>query len=74
MAKSNLKRRNWKLYYAGQLNKLDDLQLLNDTFLKMSYSQKFVETWKLTESLIELQGRNPNELRLDRTTLIIKRI
>jgi|688.fasta_scaffold842074_2 hypothetical protein len=72
MTKNN--KRKWKLYYAGKLADLDELKLLQDTFLKMSYSQKFIETWKLTESLIELQGRNPNELRLDRTTLIVKRI
>jgi len=62
------------MYYAGKLEDVDEFEIFYNSIYQMSYAKKFKETWKLTETLIKLQGRSRNELRLDRTTLILKRI
>jgi len=67
-------RRTFKLYYAGKLQDADEFEIFYKSIYAMSPARKFIETWKLTETLIKLQQRNPDELRLDRTTLILKRI
>ncbi len=67
-------KQRMKLYYAGQLEKVDEFEVFYNSIYQMSPAKKFVETWKLTETLIKLQGRSRNELKLDRTTLILKRI
>jgi hypothetical protein len=64
----------FKLYYAGKLKDADEFEVFYKSIYQMSPARKFIETWKLTETLIKLQQRNPDELRLDRTTLILKRI
>lgn len=63
-----------KLYYAGKLKEVDEFDVFYNSVYQMSPAKKFIETWKLTETLIKLQGRSRNELKLDRTTLILKRI
>jgi hypothetical protein len=67
-------RKGYELYYAGKLEDADPAEIFFKSTYKLSYAEKFVQTWKLTETLIKLQNRNPDELRLDRTTLILKRI
>ena len=68
------KKRGLTLYYAGKLEDADEFEIFYNSIYQISPAQKFKETWKLTETMIKLQGRNPNELKLDRTTLILKRI
>lgn len=66
--------RRFKLYYAGKMGEADEFKIFEESTYRLSMAQKFIETWKLTETMIQLQGRNPDELRLDRTTIIIKRL
>lgn len=63
-----------KLYYSGRMSEVDEFEIFYKSIYQLSKEQKFIETWKLTETMIQLQGRNPDELRLDRTTLIVKRL
>ncbi len=65
--------RKYKLYYAGKMDHADEFDIFLKSTYRLTPAQKFIETWKLTETMIKLQGRNPDELRLDRTTLILKR-
>lgn len=67
-------RKGYQLYYAGKLEDADPHEIFLNSTYKLSYAEKFIETWKLTETLIKLQNRSLDELRLDRTTLILKRI
>ena len=71
---SRKKQKKFKVYYAGKLEDLDEFELFYNSIYQMTPEQKFIETWKLTETMIKLQGRNKNELRLDRTTLVLKPI
>lgn len=63
-----------RLYYAGLAKDADAFDIFYQSTFQMSYAEKIIETWKLTETMIQLQQRDPNELRLDRTTLIIRKI
>jgi hypothetical protein len=67
-------RKGYQLYYAGKLQDADPSEIFFNSTYNLSHAEKFIQTWKLTETLIKLQNRNPDELRLDRTTLILKRI
>jgi hypothetical protein len=72
--KKQSKKSKYKLYYSGKLSDINEFDIFYKSLYQMSKEQKFIETWKLTETMIQLQGRNPDELRLDRTTLILKRL
>lgn len=67
-------RSKYRLYFAGKLQEADEFEIFYNSVYKLSPATKFKETWKLTETLIKLQQRSSDELRLDRTTLILKRI
>lgn len=68
------RQKKYTLYYAGPLKEVDEDEVFFKSLYKMSPAQKMIETWQLTETSILLQNKDPNELRLDRTTLILKRI
>lgn len=72
--KSSSSKKGFQLYFAGKMADLDEEELFFQSFFKLSPEVKIRETWALTELAVKLKGKDPNELRLDRTTLILKRI
>jgi hypothetical protein len=67
-------KEKYELYYAGKIEDLDEFEVFYNSTYRMSPEKKFIETFRLTETMLELQGRSKDELRLDRTTLVLKRI
>ena len=66
-------RHKFELYFAGRMDQADEDEIFFQSVSGLSPGQRFIETWRLTETMMKLKGRDLDELRLDRTTLILKR-
>ena len=66
-------KRSVKLIFKG---KLEDFSLTDSVayWQSRTAAERLGAVWELTKTAVQLKGGNINELRLDRTVAVIKRI
>jgi hypothetical protein len=62
-----------KLIYKGTLEDMDLDHIYAESFALLSPEQRLNEAWELVKNYWLSKGKSVNELRLDRTVMLIKR-
>ena len=74
MAKKSRKAKKFKIIYSGPLDKCDDDLVFAQSFYTMTPAEKFKASWEMVVHAWKLKGKPLDELRLNRTTSVLKKI
>jgi len=67
-------KRNFQIIYNGSLENLDEDLVYEQSFFKMTPEDRLKASWEMVVHAWELKDKSENELRLNRTTSILKRV
>jgi hypothetical protein len=70
---SKPKKRNWQVLYQGELEGFDPKQSIR-YWQERTPTERFQATYELICDAIRMKGGNPDELRLLRTTAVLRRL
>ena len=68
------KNRNFQIIYKGSIDNLDEDLVYERSFFKMTPEERLKASWEMVVYAWKLKGKSENELRLDRTTSVLKRV
>ena len=68
------KKRNFQIIFKGSLENLDEDFVYQQSFFKMTPEERLKASWEMVVHAWKLKGKSENELRLNRTTSILKRV
>jgi hypothetical protein len=69
-----IKKNKVKLIYKGALKDLDPVTVYQQSFAKLTAEERLKAGWQMVKDVWKLKNRNPDELRFNRTVVLIKRI
>jgi hypothetical protein len=61
------------MIYKGAIEDIDLDHIYSQSFALLSPEQRLRESWELVKNYWLSKGKSPDELRLDRTVMLVKR-
>ena len=74
MSKRRKKSRKFKVIYSGPIDQCDEDLVFEQSFYRMTPAEKLKASWEMVVHVWKLKGKPLNELRLNRTTSVLKRM